>query len=228
MKNVIEFAGTNLEVVHTQDAKQWYMTVEDVARAYGVERTAIMNVITRHRDEIREDLEIDAVTICDTIGRHQETRVIYRDGVIKLGYFMRGERAKAFRQFATDLVVQHLEQTGQNNPTGFQEFMKVLDKRFEKIEQDFNKFEGICRGIRDEVDELKAVLMLITTEDDEKTLRDRIQRLKATFNCDGRAVVAKVKALCNKNKIYGPANIKEVINLCNNLLGFGVFGDVNK
>src|SRR5580692_9725043 len=94
------------KVVFTGDSRRWYMTVEDVALGYGVRRQTIMTHLQDHADELRDGIEKDAVGITDTIGRRQQKTVLYRDGVIKMGFFVRSPQAKEFRQWATNLVVQ--------------------------------------------------------------------------------------------------------------------------
>jgi prophage antirepressor-like protein len=204
-KELIDFAGTNLEVAHTGDAKQWFMTVEDVARAYGVERAAIMNAISRHRDEIREKLEIDGVTKCDSIGRQQEMRVIYRDGVIKLGYFMRGERAKAFRQFATDLVTQYLDENGGNSADGFMQLLARLD--------------GMETTLNKKLDQLNCVAETVFG-DDQKEIQDLVTAVAEKYKVDGRTVWGWVQTECDVSS-YKRQNLK-VKNFLRNKLGKGL------
>ena len=107
----MQFGNTELNVIETGDSKQWCMTIDEVAKGYDVGRTAIMNHLTNHQDEIREGVE-RGVSICDTLGGSQQLTVIYREGVIKLGFFIRSKQAATFRQWATNLVVQHLEHNG--------------------------------------------------------------------------------------------------------------------
>jgi hypothetical protein len=104
----LRLGDVDLPIAIVDGERQWSMTVEDVARGYGVDRTAIVKILTRHADEIRDGIE-RGVTICHTPGGTQKKTVIYREGVIKLGFFVRSERAKEFRQAATDYLTREVE-----------------------------------------------------------------------------------------------------------------------
>jgi hypothetical protein len=213
MKEII-FNNICLKVVRTDDYRQWYMPLEEVASAYGVTRRAVQQVIDRHSEEIREGIERGS-TVCSTPGGDQLCNVLFREGVIKVGFFMRGDRAKAFRQFATNLVTDYLSETKQDSQEGFTRFITYAEKRFDKI-------EDICRGFRDEIDELRATLNLLISEDDEKMIRNLIRRIKDKYNCDGRTVVGKVRATLNVGSIYETPDTRKVINTLRNLLGEGL------
>ena len=82
--------------------------------------------------------------------------------------------------------------------------------------------ENVCRGFRDEIDELRATLNLLISEDDEKMIRNLIRRIKDKYNCDGRTVVGKVRATLNVGSIYETPDTRKVINTLRNLLGEGL------
>lgn len=88
-----EFQDVSIEVTPTNDSRRWYMTLEETAMAYGVADSSVRSTLHRHPDEIREGVE-KGVAFCNTLGGKQQVGVLYREGVIKLGFFMRGERAK--------------------------------------------------------------------------------------------------------------------------------------
>ncbi len=64
------FNGLELTVQETQDSRQWYMTVEEVAKGYGVVRSTIMTHLKDHADELRDGIE-RGVGIANTPGGRQ-------------------------------------------------------------------------------------------------------------------------------------------------------------
>lgn len=199
-KEQFTFNDTTLEVHTTRDEKQWYMTVEEVARAYGVERQSILWHLNKRQDEIRAGIE-KGVSITDTLGGKQEITVIYREGVIKLGFFMRGERAKAFRQFATDLVIQNLDKTGNNSAEGFSAIFDrfdILDKKIDNLS-----------GIEDTV-----------FGDDKEEIMDLVKKVAQKHGVDGRTVWGWIQTECDVNS-YKKQNNK-IKNFLKNKLGGGI------
>jgi prophage antirepressor-like protein len=216
-----EFQDISIEVTPTNDHRRWYMTVEDVAVAYGRTRNCIMNHLREHADELREGIE-KGVSFSYTLGGPQEVTILYRDGVIKMGMFVRSQRAKAFRQFATDIVVEYLDREELGEGPSLARMMDQINDRFSRTEQSLQDVKDICRGLRDEVDELRATLNLLISEDDEKTIRTLIVRIKDKFNCDGRTVVGKVRSTLNMASIYETPDTRKVINTLRNILGEGL------
>lgn len=79
-----QFNGIVVNVHETHDARQWYMTIEEVAKGYGVAESTIKTHLRDHADEIRSGIERGEVGITDSIGRRQMSVALYREGVIKL------------------------------------------------------------------------------------------------------------------------------------------------
>jgi prophage antirepressor-like protein len=196
----VAFSDIMLKVHPTSDTKQWYMTVEEVAKAYGVDRTNIVHHFKKHSEELREGIE-RGVRSVHTPGGAQNMAVIYREGVIKLGFFIRSSRAKAFRQFATDLVLQHLEQTGQNSADGFSQLMS-------KMNQIHNEVLNI-RGISETV-----------FGDDKGLILCLVQNVAEMYGVDGRTVWGWVQTECDVAS-YKRQNLR-VINFLRNKLGQGI------
>jgi hypothetical protein len=100
--------------------------------------------------------------------------------------------------------------------------MNRLDELQSCTQQRLERVEDLCRGLRDEVDELRATLNILINEDDEKMIRSLIRRIKDKVNCDGRAVVGKVRSHLNLSSIYETPNTKLVINALKVILGEGL------
>lgn len=85
---------------------EYTLTSELVAKGYGVSTAAIRMQKKRHADELVEGKHWIAVTNC--YGGADKTLWTKR-GVVRLGFFIRSERAKLFRDLAEDLVIGALE-----------------------------------------------------------------------------------------------------------------------
>jgi hypothetical protein len=113
------------------------------------------------------------------------------------------------------MVEQQVKAADEGMPPWALQMQQNLTERFERI-------EDISRGLRDEVDELRATLNLLISEDDEKTIRTLIKRIKDAHNCDGRKVVGMVRATLNVASIYDTPDTRKVINVLKNILGEGL------
>ena len=204
------FNDTTLEVHPTQDDKQWFMTVEEVARAYGVGNRAIRQTLERHAEEIRYGIE-RGEQVVPTLGGNQSSIIIYREGVIKLGFFIHGERAKAFRQFATELVIQHLDQSSNNSPKGYEQLL--------------SKIEGVEANLSQKLDQLNCVAETVFG-DERKEIQDLVAAVAKMYEVDGRTVWGWIQTECDVSS-YKKQNLK-VKNFLRNKLGKGIKGIVKE
>lgn len=219
----MEFASLN--VVKTNDEKKWFMTVEDVASGYGVTRNCIMNHLREHSDEFRPELE-KGVSDTDTPGGSQTKTILYREGVIKLGFFVRSEQAKEFRKWATAIVCDYMDKKNASINDMFTylkvELMTSIEASQEETRAGYEKLSNICQGFRDEIDELKATLNIFITDTDAAEIRTLINRVKKHNETDGRAIVGHVRKTLNISSIYGTPDVRKVKNVLQNMLGEGL------
>ena len=211
----LAFENVQLEVKETHDAKQWYLTVEEVARGYGVTTDLIHKHLQRRGDEIREGFEkavwTNSPTSSNGVTQRREKTVIYREGVIKLGYFIRSGKAAAFRQWATNLIVEHLDKTN----TTMIDLLTSLDKRMGTV-------ENVCRGLRDEVDELRETLNIFFTDDETVQIRKMIKEVKNITGLDGRAVTGHIRKTLDISCVYGGNSGRKILNVLKNMIGEGI------
>ena len=213
----LAFENVQLEVKETHDAKQWYLTVEEVAQGYGVTPQAVSNHLHRHVTELRDGIE-KGYTNCVTLGGSQQLTVIYREGVIKLGFFIRSKKAAAFRQWATNLIVEHLDKT---NTT-----MLELLRSFGEVRQEQKEFErkitATCNGLRDEVDDLKEALNIFINDDETAQIRKAIKEVKDTTGLDGRAVIGHIRKTLDVSCVYSGSGSNKILNVLKNMIGKGI------
>lgn len=98
------------------EAYEYVMTSKEVAHGYGVTDYSIRVTKLRHSDELIEGKHfITAVTICNTDLPKQlrcaHNAVMWtKRGIVRLGFFIKSERAKLFRDWAEELVIEKVEQ----------------------------------------------------------------------------------------------------------------------
>jgi hypothetical protein len=241
-----EFNGVTLSVIETGDSRQWSMTVEEAAKGYGVDRTTIMTHLRNHKEELRDGIE-KGVGNTHTLGGKQKHTTLYREGVIKLGFFIRSKKAAIFRQWATNLVVQHLDNKGMDigqvldaignlkeNIAEVQRglsgeivgFHKELSGEISGVHKELTgEIAGVkveCRVMRDDLDEVRELLHLYISDSDEKAIREIMKKVKEKTGLDGRAIVGNVRKSLNLASIYDPPHVRQVINALNNMLGSGL------
>lgn len=85
---------------------EFTLTSKDVARGYGVSPEVIRQHKSRNGDELAEGKHW--ITVTNSNGGSDLTLWTKR-GLIRLGFFIRSERAKRFRDAAEDLVLGHVE-----------------------------------------------------------------------------------------------------------------------
>ena len=98
------------------EAYEYVMTSKEVAHGYGVTDYSIRVTKLRHSDELIEGKHfITAVTICNTDLPKQlrcaHNAIMWtKRGIVRLGFFIKSERAKLFRDWAEELVIEKVEQ----------------------------------------------------------------------------------------------------------------------
>jgi hypothetical protein len=90
---------------------EFLMTSKEVSRGYGTSDYSIRVTKLRHSDELIEGKHyVIAVTICNsdlpTALRCAHNAVLWtKRGIVRLGFFIKSERAKLFRDWAEELVI---------------------------------------------------------------------------------------------------------------------------
>lgn len=98
---------------------EFLMTTSEVAKGYGVSP----NTLRRHKMEHIDELDSGKHFIssvqktnarCKSVDYLQSKQTLWtKRGIIRLGFFIKSERAKMFRDWAEDLVVNTMDQAQQ-------------------------------------------------------------------------------------------------------------------
>jgi hypothetical protein len=144
---LMTFENENIEVVKNTQF-EFLLSNYEVAKGYGVEERVIRDHKSNHKDELIENKHFvvvsqkNAKSFGITLSPKVRTKTYWtKMGVIRLGFFIKSERAKKFRDWAEDLILQKVENDfSQNfNLTKLEERAKVL----EISEKEFNIFERV-------------------------------------------------------------------------------------
>lgn len=86
---------------------EFLMSSEDVGRGYGIAACTIRRHIQLHSDEFTEGIHyLRSVQILNTSAQMHPQKVFWtKAGVIRLGFFIKSERAKLFRDWAEQLIL---------------------------------------------------------------------------------------------------------------------------
>lgn len=85
---------------------EWTLSNEQVAEGYGVTVSSLRSTKSRHSDELVQDKHWIVLQIATgSLGARDATFWTKR-GIIRLGFFIRSERARKFRDFYEDLVLE--------------------------------------------------------------------------------------------------------------------------
>ena len=93
----------------------YVMTTKEVAHAYDVSPQNIREHQRVNDDFIEGKHFIKGVRISDTLGKNAQPHQIFwtKRGIVRLGFFIKSEQAKLFRDWAEDLIINMLE-AGEN------------------------------------------------------------------------------------------------------------------
>jgi hypothetical protein len=87
---------------------EFLLSTSDVSIGYGVSEYAIRKTKIRHEEELTEGKHfVTAGTICPGDSKTPHNKLFFtKRGIIRLGFFIKSERAKLFRDWAEELIIQ--------------------------------------------------------------------------------------------------------------------------
>ena len=119
MQKVLEHVSDNLEVeVMPNKVHEYLMTSNEVAKGYGVAGNTIRMHKFNHSDELIEGKHFimgvnNMDGVIDTTQKDGAITYWTKRGIVRLGFFIKSERAKLFRDWAEDLVVNKIDEAYQ-------------------------------------------------------------------------------------------------------------------
>ena len=98
--------------IYPNQQHEFLMSSKQVANGYGTSNYVIRTTQMRHEHELQEGKHfVKGVTICHTLTNTQPHQVFWtKRGIVRLGFFIKSERAKLFRDWAEELIIKVDEQ----------------------------------------------------------------------------------------------------------------------
>lgn len=106
-KMVVKFEDIKL-TVHPSKEHEWLLETSLVAKGYETEIIRIQQAMIRRKEDLIEGKHyIRGYTIDSTLPKNAQPKQIFwtKHGVVRLGFFLRCEKAKMFRDWAEDLII---------------------------------------------------------------------------------------------------------------------------
>lgn len=117
MEKVLEHVSDNLSVeIMPDDRFEFLMSTNETAKGFGVSGNTVRRHKMEHADELIEGKHfITSVQKmnagCKSADYLQSKQILWtKRGIVRLGFFIKSERAKMFRDWAEDLVVNKVDE----------------------------------------------------------------------------------------------------------------------
>lgn len=144
------FEGITLNVI-PDNVHGFVITTAEVAEGYGITCRGIRLQLSRHADELTEGKHfIKGGTKCNTLSNAQPHQTYWtQKGIVRLGFFIKSEKAKRFRDWAEDLIVgggkEPIVKESLQDRLAKREWLKEPDESKQVIGflQQFGLFEGV-------------------------------------------------------------------------------------
>lgn len=103
--HVVPYGNKELKAVES-DEHEFLMSSHDVAQGYGISASTLKMHKSRHDDELIEGKHfISTVTNSDSRNLQQKRTMWTKKGIVRLGFFIKSQEAKRFRDWAEDYIV---------------------------------------------------------------------------------------------------------------------------
>lgn len=98
--------------VMPNEAHEYVMSTREVSHGYGTSIYVVRKTMLRHEEELKEGKHfIKGVDILSTPSVTQPHQVFWtKRGIVRLGFFIKSERARLFRDWAEELIIKVDEQ----------------------------------------------------------------------------------------------------------------------
>lgn len=120
MEKVLEHVSDNLSVeIMPNDKFEFLMSTNEVAKGFGVAGNTIRTHKLEHRDELIEGkhfiTSVGKTDLgCESASYIPNKQILWtKRGIVRLGFFIKSDRAKMFRDWAEDLVINKIEEAQQ-------------------------------------------------------------------------------------------------------------------
>lgn len=140
---LVIFENTELNLIEDSN-NDFLISSKDVAKGYGCSSASIRNHLKNHNEELKEGKHWIKKDV-QTKGGVQSITHWTKKGIVRLGFFIKSERAKKFRDWAEDYIVNQKSLVKTNIQIELSELkqeIKDLKKQLILKEDDENPFKG--------------------------------------------------------------------------------------
>lgn len=140
---LVIFENTELNLIEDLN-NDFLISSKDVAKGYGCSSASIRNHLKNHSEELKEGKHWIKKNML-TKGGMQSITHWTKKGIVRLGFFIKSERAKKFRDWAEDYIVNQKssETTIQIELSKLNQEIKDLKKQLAlKVQQEQHSFSG--------------------------------------------------------------------------------------
>jgi len=107
MTHIIKVENTQINLLE-DEIHEFLLSNKEVAKGYGVSIQSLTQAKKNHQDELIENKHWLKLEV-QTKGGKQKVIHWTKKGIVRLGFFIKSEKAKAFRDWAEDYIVQNEE-----------------------------------------------------------------------------------------------------------------------
>lgn len=139
---LVIFENTELNLIEDSN-NDFLISSKDVAKGYGCSSASIRNHLKNHNEELKEGKHWIKKDV-QTKGGVQSITHWTKKGIVRLGFFIKSERAKKFRDWAEDYIVNQkslVETNIQIKLSELRQEIKDLKKQL-ILKEDENPFKG--------------------------------------------------------------------------------------
>ena len=150
--------------VRPDETHEWLMETKLVAEGYGVSEGTLKSTKTRHQEELIEDKHFIGVANCDTVGQGGSLKTFWtKRGVIRLGFFIKSERARLFRDWAEDLIIREFDKkeeyaTKKDLKNMEARMHQYLQGVYELLKKDSKEIRELIHNLSNRVDKIEQHL----------------------------------------------------------------------
>lgn len=107
--------GLEVSIIVSKE-HEFLMTTADVAAGFGIDPNSVRSCKSRNKEELIEGKHFVVGVAkcndpCESVSYNENNQTYWtKRGIVRLGFFINSERAKMFRDWAEDLVVNLMEQ----------------------------------------------------------------------------------------------------------------------
>lgn len=137
--SLVEFQGTNIEL-DLCDEYVFLLSTKEASKGFGCSEEAIRQSKSHNQHELIEGKHFIIIRNSNNAKKIMWTK----RGIVRLGFFIKSERAKQFRDWAEDYVID-----GQMPNSEYQRIIMLQNEQIVQMDQEINRLKSILVKLHD-------------------------------------------------------------------------------